>query len=484
MITTVSMLTRIQLERMVHLVLRSGWGLGSLGWCRERRQAHHLPRTTTAGQDVAPRSWVAIVLLAAVTTGCVGPSSMSTLRELLEKAQLAEPADPTEPLTALRPGTVGRTSTRLEVDTSIDVWLQPRRSRIVATARLEVRNTSGRRIDRIVLRSAERLPTRVTRATVDGRKVTARARPGRITVSFGGVLPAGESVAVELDLALGLGRRVRDRGYFHALRDGVLQVSEWLPRVNPAFSRRIRARVHAPDGMVVAVGSLENAREVAIAASTRYRRLQAAIDGTRIRVLYGPGGRAAAEATVREARRVLPWISRRLGPQPRDLITFAQINSDGLAYSWPGLIWLPDNLTPAGVRLYVAHELAHQWFGGIASTADPLREPFAAEGPAELASRLVLDALRPSACPDRRLDRPKSSYGGCFYESIYVDGANLLDRVRRRMGDDRFWRALRGYLREHRFRPVGTDDLLRALRRASAVDLDPLLRDQFPSLVR
>jgi hypothetical protein len=484
MIITVSMLTRIELERMVHLVLRPGWAPGSLGWSRKRRQAHHLPRTTTVGQGTTARSWLAIAMLAMVTAGCVGPSSLSTLRELLDRAQLAEPAERAGPSSALHPGAVGRTSARLEVDTRIDVWLQPRRSRIVATARLGVRNTSGRRIDRIVLRSAERLPTRVTRASVDGHEVTARVRPGRITVPFGGVLPAGESVAVELDLALGLGRRVRGGGYFHALRDGVLQVSEWLPRVNPAFSKRIRARVHARDGMAVAVGSLENAREVAIAASTRYRRLQATIGGTRIRVLYGPGGRAAAEATIREARRVLPWISRRLGPQPRDLITFAQINSDGLAYSWPGLIWLPDDLTPAGVRLYVAHELAHQWFGGIASTADPLREPFAAEGPAEVVSRLFLDALRPGACPGRRLDRPKSAYGGCFYESIYVDGANLLDRVRRRMGDGRFWRALRAYLREHRFRPVGTTDLLRALRRASPADLDVLLRDRFPSLMR
>jgi hypothetical protein len=349
---------------------------------------------------------------------------------------------------------------------------------------LAVRNTSGGPIDRVVLRSAERLPTRVRAARVDGRDTTARVTSGRIAIPLGGVLRAGASARVRLELTLALGKRIKGGGYFHAQRDGVHQVSEWLPRVNPGFSDHIGARVHAPQGVVVAIGSLDNAREVAIAASSRYRRLGATIGDTRIRVLYLPGGRAAAEATVREARRALPWIERRLGPQPRELITFAQINSDGLAYSWPGMIWLPDDLTPAGVRLYVAHELAHQWFGGIASTADPTIEPFAAEGPSELISRLFQDALRPSACPGRRLDLPKPAYRGCFYEAIYVDGANLLDRIRRTMGDRSFWGALRGYLRAHRFRSVGTEDVSRALRRASRVDLEPLLRDRFPSLVR
>jgi hypothetical protein len=471
MIVSVSMLTRVP-RPGIHIVGR-----------RTTREAQCLPRTPLPRQR--HRSGLAIALLAGLAAGCTGLHlPIRGVPELPWPMPTASPVAPSEPGSAIRPGSVGRTSQRLDVDTDAEVRIQPQQSRIVASLTMRVRNTSGGPIDRIVLRSAERLPARVTEARVDGVDATARSTPGRIVVDLGGRLPAGSSAQVVLDLVLPLGQDIRGRGYFHARRDGIFQVSEWLPRVNPGFSRRIRARVHAPEGMVVAVGSLENAREVALAASNRYRRLVATIGDTRIRVLYQPGGRAAAEATVREARRVLPWIERRLGPQPRGTITFAQINSDSLAYSWPGMIWLPDDLTPAGVRLYVAHELAHQWFGGIASTADPLREPFAAEGPAEVISRLFLDALRPSGCPGRRLDRPKAEYRGCFYEAIYVDGANLLDRVRRRMGDDRFWRALRGYLRTHRFRSVGTADLLRALRAASPVDLDRLLRDRFPSLVR
>jgi aminopeptidase N len=200
-------------------------------------------------------------------------------------------------------------------------------------------------------------------------------------------------------------------------------------------------------------------------------------------MLYETGGRTAAEATLQQARRAYRWIERRLGPQPRARITIAQVNSVDLAYAWPGMIWLPDDLTPSELRVYVAHELAHQWFGGIVANRGRGVAPFTTEAPAELVSRLFRDAFRSSACPGRRLDLPRSAYGSCLYEAIYIDGANILDRVRRRMGDPAFWRALRGYLREHRFQTVGLRDLIDALRDASSVNLDPLLRSRFPSIV-
>ena len=167
------------------------------------------------------------------------------------------------------------------------------------------------------------------------------------------------------------------------------------------------------------------------------------------------------------------------GAQPRTSITIAQVNSTGWAYTWPGIVWLPDSLKASEVRTYLAHELGHQWFGGIAVTDDPRAHPFAAEGPVELMARLFTHRLRPSLCPGRRLDLPKAAYGSCFYEAIYVDGANLLNKVRQRMGNGVYWSALRGYLHDHHFGVVDTQDLLAALEGASPVDLRPLLRGRF-----
>jgi hypothetical protein len=291
---------------------------------------------------------------------------------------------------------------------------------------------------------------------------------------------------VVLQLRLALGRRIEGVGYFHASREGIVQVAEWLPRVSPEFSSRIQLRLNAPDGMTVALGSLENARELPIAASRRYRTLRGTAGDTRIRVLYLPTrlGHATAQRTLRDARRAVSWIAQRLGPTPRRTITIDQINSTGLAYAWPGIIWLSSDLEPGDVRIYIAHELAHQWFGGIVATRNRRQNPFAAEGPSELMSRLFYRTFRPSGCPGRRLDLPKAAYGSCLYDVIYVDGANVLNRVRRRMGDGAFWRALRGYLRQHRFETVTTADLIDALVRAAPARVRPILRPRFPSLVR
>jgi hypothetical protein len=335
-----------------------------------------------------------------------------------------------------------------------------------------------------VFKSAEDLPTRVRAARVDGQAAVVSVRPGRISVSLGQDLAAGGTVTIRLDLTLGLGRRITGLGYFHAERNRVIQLAEWLPRVNPGFTERIELSVRAPSGWVMAHGSLDHARELPIAASPRYRRLRTSIGRYRLTMLYLPGGLESARTTLRQARRALPWIERRLGPTPRTRITFAQVHAVDLAYSWPGIIWLPANLAPSRVRVFIAHELAHQWFGGIVPTRNRHKEPFTGEGPSDLVARLYRDGLRQSACPGRRLDLPKRAYGSCFYEAIYVDGANVLNQVRNRMGDGRFWRAIRGYLGDHRFTPVGLRDLLTALRRGSDVNLRPILHRRFPSIVR
>jgi hypothetical protein len=354
---------------------------------------------------------------------------------------------------------------------------------MLVTLMLDVRNTSGGPIDHVVFKSAEDVPTRVRAARVDGDPARVSFRPGRISVSLGGDLAAGGHAALRLDLALGLGRRITDLGYFHAERDRVIQVAEWLPRVNPGFTDRIELTIRAPDGWVVAHGSVDNARELPIAASPRYRRLRTTVGRYRITLLYLPGGLETARTTLRQARRALPWLEHRLGPTPRTRITIAQVHAVDLAYSWPGIIWLPANLPPSRVEVFIAHELAHQWFGGVVPTRNRHKEPFTGEAPSDLLARLFRHGLRPSSCPGWRLDLRKGAYGSCFYEAVYVDGANVLNRVRNRMGSDSFWRAIRTYLRENRFTPVGIRELLTALRRGTNVNLRPILHPRFPSIV-
>ena len=69
---------------------------------------------------------------------------------------------------------------------------------------------------------------------------------------------------------------------------------------------------------------------------------------------------------------------------------------------------------------------------------------------------------RPARPDDLRLHR------SCYYETIYIQGGNLLDDVRRRMGSTRFWTALRATSRQ----PVRARARTDAARRARRGDAD------------
>jgi hypothetical protein len=71
----------------------------------------------------------------------------------------------------------------------------------------------------------------------------------------------------------------------------------------------------------------------------------------------------------------------------------------------------------------------------------------------------------------------------CYYETIYIQGGNLIDDARRRMGSTAFWAALKGYVAANRNGLVGSVSLLQALDAGTSIDLGAtLFRTRFPSL--
>ena len=134
------------------------------------------------------------------------------------------------------------------------------------------------------------------------------------------------------------------------------------------------------------------------------------------------------------------------------------------------------------LRSPVEHETAHQWFYGVVGN-DQAREPVADEAAADFVARYALGLKRGSRCTKDRLDRTIYRYSrACYYEVVYIQGGNLLDRARRRMGNEVFWPAVRRYIADNRFGLVRTRTLLDALDDATPLDLAPMFARRFPSL--
>ena len=79
---------------------------------------------------------------------------------------------------------------------------------------------------------------------------------------------------------------------------------------------------------------------------------------------------------------------------------------------------------------------------------------------------------RASRCATSTLDRSIYEYtSACYYETVYIQGGNLLDDTRKRMGSAAFWTALRGFIAANRYGVAGTVSLLDALDAATTLDL-------------
>ena len=66
------------------------------------------------------------------------------------------------------------------------------------------------------------------------------------------------------------------------------------------------------------------------------------------------------------------------------------------------------------------------------------------------------DSDAASRCSTSTLDRSIYAYtSACYYETIYIQGGNLLDDARRKMGSSAFWAALRGYIADNRYEIAG-----------------------------
>ncbi len=209
-------------------------------------------------------------------------------------------------------------------------------------------------------------------------------------------------------------------------------------------------------------------RDFTVTAARDYLTRSRVVRDSVVRVYYRPG--APGAAMLDAAADAFEILERKLGPYPHR--TFKVVQSAGaFGMESPGLIWIPTGVAASNLRYLAAHETAHQWFYGVVGN-DQAREPFADEAAADFAARHVLRLRRGSRCAAARLDRSIYRYSeACYYETIYIQGGNLLNAARKTMGAAAFWPALRRYVADNRNGLATTRTLLDTLDAATSVNL-------------
>jgi hypothetical protein len=405
---------------------------------------------------------------------------------------------------------VGRASLDVFATYDADVRLAYDARRLDVDATILLTNTSGEPIDRVELNTIAAVlgAMRLDSVSVDDRPVAAAIEDQTVVVSLGGILPAGAAARVRIAFSSTLQAGLSGSSWLFTRANGIVNAYRWLPWISrrtpfarpnhgdpfvSAVSPRVRVRVSTDRPLVLATTGertsvhgltqtfeARNVRDFTLTAAPDFRVETATAGDVTVRAFTRPGGLAAA-TLLREARHALLAMGERLGAYPYPSFTVAQ-SAGGYGMESPGLIWVPTGATVANLPYLVHHETAHQWFYGIVGS-DQATEPFADEAPADFLARYVLGQRRASRCAADSLDRSIYAYStACYYETVYIQGGALLDRLRRRMGDEAFWRGLRGYVEAYRFGLAGSGALLHRLDEHTALDLASSFADRFPSL--
>ena len=413
--------------------------------------------------------------------------------------------------TAIVPGAVHRTSLAISATYDVHVRLGVKARTLKGTATISARNRSGGGIDRLELNTvmARLGALDLGPVTVDGSTVKPTIDDQTIVVPLGGVLPDGASAMIVVPFAARLRSTLTGSNWLFTRANGIVDLHRWIPwvsrkrrfdrpnhgdpfvtPVSPRVTVRIRTdepwklattgdRIATSTDGLTRTFRATNVRDFVVTAAADYRTRRQTVGDTRIRVVSRPG--FPADRALDAAANALRKLEAKLGPYPYRVLKVAQ-SAGAYGMEGPGVAWIPTGTPSANLRYLVTHEIAHQWFYGIVGN-DQAREPFADEAPTDFVARRILGLRRGSRCAQDDLDRSIYRYGStCYYEVVYIQGGNLLDNARVRMGSKPFWAALRGYLADHRWGLSHTRTLLDALDAATPLNLRPTWRSRFPSL--
>ena len=213
-----------------------------------------------------------------------------------------------------------------------------------------------------------------------------------------------------------------------------------------------------------------------------------------------------ARETVPLGADIIRLYASLVGDMPYDAVTIAMVEDDLPGGHAPGYLSIINNPPPilahnwrndpaafAGFpEFFLAHELAHQWFGQAVGWknyheqwlsegfAQYFAALFARERRGEEAFRDVLRQFRRWAIDDSdqgpvylgyRLGHIKSE-SRVFRAVVYNKGASVLHMLRRLVGDEAFFRGVRRYYADNRFKKAGTDDLRKAMEAESGRNLE------------
>jgi hypothetical protein len=243
---------------------------------------------------------------------------------------------------------------------------------------------------------------------------------------------------------------------------------------------------------------LSGARTFAFSVSDQFLTFDATAGAAQILVYYYPGYETQAAALLNAATRAVGIFEAKFGPYPYGSLSIVQADlNDGQEYD--GLVFLAtqfynqydgsarSNLVSIGV-----HEIAHQWWFGLVGS-DQAMEPWLDEALAVYSEEIFYRFIYPNSHdwwwnfrvnyfgPSGYVDTTvyEAPTFRAYVNASYLNGANFLEALNYRMGDDAFFAFLQDYTSRYGRGRVTAYDFFAIARQHTTADISDLIAAYF-----
>ena len=364
---------------------------------------------------------------------------------------------------------------------------------------------------------------------LDGTPLTYDLNGQRLTVPLPQALAPGAQLTLSMRFRISIPAKIREHPYGYDVDQ--VNLTDWYPFIVPfsngwllhdptslgehlvydASDFEVNIRT-TQTGVVIAASGvpdaapngewtryrLMGARTFAFSASDQFLVYDASAGAAQIHAYYYPGYETEGAAILNAATRAIGIFEAKFGPYPYGSLSIVQADlNDGQEYD--GLIFLAtkfyneyegsarSNLVAIGV-----HEMAHQWWFGLVGN-DQAMEPWLDEAMAVYSEAIFYKFIYPNSAdwwwnfrvnyfgPSGYVDI--SIYDApsfrAYVNAAYLNGANFIEALNYRMGDDDFYRFLQDYTSRYGRGRATAADFFAVARQNTTADISDLIASYF-----
>jgi len=209
-----------------------------------------------------------------------------------------------------------------------------------------------------------------------------------------------------------------------------------------------------------------------------------------------PESKAPGFKSYAVAKEILPFYIKTFGPYPFEKLANVQSKTIyGGMENASAIFYFENSVKAKDIEELMAHEIAHQWFGDAVTEKD-FRDLWLSEGfatymtNAYLENKYGIDTLKKRMALDRRIviRFEKTRFTPVFdtthttdlttllNTNPYKKGSWVLHMLRRKLGNEAFWKGIRNYYAKYNGANANTEDLREVMEQAGGQNLQQFFK--------